>query len=105
MMTLHRSLCTLILMISAVATFAQWDDEYRMEIGGGVGVMSYEGDYNGSITSNMEPMGTVLLRRVLNPYMALAATVSYGKLKGSLRDVTTYYPEEQNLPAAYPYPA
>ena len=101
MMTFRRSLCTLILLITAVAAFAQWEDEYRMEIGGGVGMMSYEGDYNGSITSNMEPMGSVLLRRVFNPYMALAATVSYGKLKGSLRDVATYYPEQQNLPVSF----
>lgn len=101
MMTFRRSLCTLILLITAVAAFAQWEDEYRMEIGGGVGMMSYEGDYNGSITSNMEPMGSVLLRRVFNPYMALAATASYGKLKGSLRDVATYYPEQQNLPVSF----
>ena len=101
MMTFRRFLCTLILMITAVTAFAQWEDEYRMEIGAGVGMVSYEGDYNGSIISNMEPMGSLLLRRVFNPYMALAVTASYGKLKGSIRDVMTYYPEQQNLPVSF----
>lgn len=33
----------------ASALNAQTDDQYRMEIGAGVGLMSYQGDFNGSI--------------------------------------------------------
>ena len=101
MMTLRRSLCTLILLVSTVAMFAQWDDEYRMEIGGGVGMMSYQGDFNGSITQNMEPMASLLVRRIFNPYMGLAAVLSYGTLKGSSRDVETYYPAWQTAPYSF----
>ena len=45
------------LLIAALATAlhatAQTDDIYRMEVGGGVGIVAYEGDFNGSIDSGM----------------------------------------------------
>ena len=55
--------------------------------------MSYEGDFNGSILKNMQPMASLVLRRIFNPYMGLKLTGSYGKLKGSSKDVQTYYPD------------
>ncbi len=91
-----------ILMFSPVfCAFAQSDDEYKMEIGAGAGMVSYEGDFNGSILKNMQPMGSLVLRRVFNPYMGLKLDLSYGKLKGSSADVKTYYPELDGNPVEF----
>ena len=72
---------------------AQSDYQNRMEIGAGVGVVTYQGDLGGSLTKNMQPMASVVLRRVFNPYMALKFSAAYGKLKGSSADSNTYYPD------------
>lgn len=77
---------------------AQSDYQYRMEIGAGVGVVTYQGDFGGSITKNMQPMASVVLRRVFNPYMALKFSAAYGKLKGSSADSNTYYPDYATSP-------
>ena len=84
---------TLLLAATATTAAAQTDSEYRMEIGAGIGTMAYEGDFNGSILSNMQPMASAVLRRVINPYMALKLSAAYGKLKGSSKDVKTYLPD------------
>ena len=45
-----------ILMLLPAMTYAQGDVEYRMEIGGGLGLLSYQGDFNGSLFKNQQPM-------------------------------------------------
>lgn len=80
---------------------AQTDDEYLMEIGGGVGLTGYLGDFNGSITKNMQPMASVVLRRMFNPWNGLKLNVTYGKLKGNSADVDTYYPELDDNPVEF----
>lgn len=83
----------LILMLMHVAMLrAQDAPEYRAEVGAGIGLVTYEGDLNGSITKNMQPMGSLLAKYRINPRMALALNISYGTLKGSSKDVKTYYP-------------
>ena len=77
---------------------AQSDYQYRMEIGAGVGVVTYQGDLGGSLTKNMQPMASMVLRRVFNPYMALKFSAAYGKLKGSSADSNTYYPDYATTP-------
>lgn len=94
--TLNIVLTALLLSIASVPANAQTDYEYRMEIGGGVGLMAYEGDFNGSIQHNMQPSASLMLRRVMNPYMDLRLAASYGKLKGSSKDVKTYLPQYQD---------
>lgn len=91
---MHKALL-LILLFVATGAAAQTDDQYKMEIGGGVGVVSYLGDFNGSPLSNAQPFGTLVLRRIFNPYMGLRLAATYGKLKGSSADVSTYYPDYQ----------
>lgn len=91
---MRKTLLATLLLLSALSLRAQQDDEYLMEIGGGVGMVSYEGDFNGNVLKNMQPMGSVVLRRILNPYMGLRLTGSFGKLKGAAADVKTYYPDE-----------
>ena len=87
--------CLGLLMALALHTAdlrAQTDDQYKMEIGAGVALVSYEGDYNGGIFSNMQPGASVILRRIFNPYMGLRLAATYGKLKGNANDVKTWFP-------------
>ena len=95
---MHRWLLTILLTALAAQVSAQGDVEYRMEIGAGGGMVSYEGDFNGSPLRNMQPMGAVVLRRLFNPYIGLRLAASYGKLKGSSADVETYYPDYAETP-------
>ncbi len=83
----------IILIISATSMSGQTDDDYRMEIGGGLGLTGYLGDFNSNITKDLKPMFTVVLRRNIDHFMALKLTMSYGKLKGSSAGVDTYYAE------------
>ena len=85
-----------LLMAATTQVMAQADEEYRFEVGGGIGLVSYLGDFNSSITGSIQPMGTLLLRRVINPYMDVTATLSYGQLKGSTSGMETWYPEYQD---------
>lgn len=83
-------------------TFAQTEPEYLMEIGAGAGLMSYEGDFNGSVLKNMQPSAAIVLRRLLNPRMGFKFQLDYGKMKGS-SDVDTFYPEYTNLQENYTF--
>lgn len=91
-----KQLLVILLLFSGAAPMAaQTDDEYLMEIGAGAGLVSYEGDFNGNIFKGAQPIGSVVLRRNFNPYMGLKLMGSYGKIKGSSKDMDTYYPEFQ----------
>jgi opacity protein-like surface antigen len=98
---MRRLLFFILFIITVTASSAQDDMEYKMEIGGGVGMMAYEGDFNNSITKDMQPSASVILRRVISPYMDLRANISYGKVKGSSKDATTYFPDQQSTPVEF----
>lgn len=98
---MNKLLVTVILALTALAAKAQTDPEYRAEIGGGVGLVSYQGDFNGSILSNMQPAGGLVAKYRFNPRMGLALNVTYGKLKGSSDGVGTWYPELQDSVASF----
>ena len=91
---MRKGLVTLLMLCATLPASAQQDDEYLMEIGGGVGMVSYQGDFNGKITSGMQPAGAIVWRRLLNPYMGFRVTGMMGKLKGDATRVETYYPDE-----------
>lgn len=91
---MRKGLVTLLILCATLTASAQQDDEYLMEIGGGVGMVSYQGDFNGKITSGMQPAGAIVWRRLLNPYMGFRVMGMMGKLKGDATRVETYYPEE-----------
>lgn len=88
-------------MLHAVALQAQDEPEYRMEIGGGAGVMTYEGDFNGNLLKGMQPMGALTAKYRMNPRMAWAANVGVGKLKGSSANVETWYPDLRDNPIEF----
>ena len=97
MCTAHRKRTMATLVAAAcmftLAASAQEDDMYKMEIGAGIGMVSYEGDFNGNITKNAQPGASIVLRRVFNPYMGLKLNLLYGKLKGDSNGASTYYPD------------
>lgn len=64
-----------------MAVRAQDDPQYRMEIGAGVGVMTYEGDFNGNVLGDMQPAGFLVGRYNFDPYKDLKLSVGFGKIK------------------------
>lgn len=100
-MTMKKILTLLLMTLTFATAKAQTDEEYRMEIGAGVGLVSYEGDFNGSVLSNMQMGASFVLRRIFNPYMGLKMAAMYGKLTGSSKDVKTYYPDFVGNPYSF----
>jgi hypothetical protein len=90
---MRKLLLMLMVLLLAARMSAQDDPQYRMEIGAGVGTVSYEGDFNGNVLKNMQPMFSALWRYNFDPYKDLRLSATYGKLKGSSKDVDTYYPD------------
>ena len=80
-------------LFSLFTASAQTEPEYKLELGGGLGLVSYQGDFNSSVFKNQQPMFTLLAKYKFDPRRALALNVSYGQLKGSSKDAKTYYPE------------
>ena len=98
---MRKLLVCLVLLTGAVGMRAQDEPEYKMEIGAGVGTVTYLGDYNGNLLNNMQAMGTLLAKFKPNPRMAWTASIGYGTLKGSMTDEKTWYPEAQQLPQTF----
>ena len=90
---MRKLLLMLMVLLPAARMSAQDDPQYRMEIGAGVGMVSYEGDFNCNVLKNMQPMFSALWRYNFDPYKDLRLSATYGKLKGSSKDVDTYYPD------------
>lgn len=82
----------LMSLVATVKVVAQDDVEYRMEIGAGVGATAYQGDFNDGLFKGMQPSGAVVFRAVMNPYMAVRVSGMYTKVKGDVKNVSTYYP-------------
>lgn len=82
----------LLLALCYTMSYAQDEAEYKWDIGGGVGMVSYIGDFNGNPFANPQPAASIVLRRVWNPYTALKMSVTAGKIKGKYNISDTYYP-------------
>ena len=98
---MRHALVYILLLTAILGVKAQEDPEYRMEVGAGVGLVNYLGDYNGSLVKDLQPMGSLLAKYRPNPRMAWALNASYGTLKGTIADAGTWYPDEQQLPATF----
>ncbi len=98
---MRRGFILFVLVFAVTGISAQDEDEYKMEIGGGVGLVSYEGDFNGNILKYMQPAASIIARKILNPRMAIRMNVTFGKLKGSSADVDTYYPDYHESPITF----
>ena len=85
--------CWMLLLMMTVSVQAQMEPEYRLEVGGGIGAVTYLGDFNSNLFRDMQPMGSLLAKYRIDPRQALAVNISYGKLKGSASNEKTYYPD------------
>ena len=84
-----------ILLLAAVGAKAQTEPEYRLELGGGVGLLTYLGDFNTNLMKNTQPIFSLLAKYKFDHRQALALNVSYGTLKGSAKYEKSYYPNVQ----------
>lgn len=91
----------IFLLLLPFTSFAQDEPEYRMEVGGGLGLVAYEGDFNANLLKGMQPMGALTAKYRMNPRMAWAANLGVGKLKGSSEHVDTWYPELRDNPIEF----
>lgn len=98
---MRHALVIITLLLSVFTARAQEDPEYRMEIGGGIGLVAYQGDFNGSLMKNMQAMGSVLARYRFNPRMGLAMNIGYGRLKGASDGTQTWYPAYSDTVVAF----
>ena len=89
-----RNAVVAILLMLVVGVKAQTEPEYRLEVGGGIGMASYQGDFNGQLFKNPQATFSLLAKYRFNPRVALAMNVSYMKLKGSAKDVKSYVPAQ-----------
>lgn len=85
--------CWMLLLMMTVSVQAQMEPEYRLEVGGGIGAVTYLGDFNSNLIRDMQPMGSLLAKYRIDPRQALAMNISYGQLKGSSSNEKTYYPD------------
>lgn len=89
------------LLCTAMAVQAQDEPEYRLEVGGGLGLVAYQGDFNSSLLKGMQPMAALTAKYRMNPRMGWAANLGFGKLKGSSDNVDTWYPELHDNPITF----
>lgn len=85
----------LLLFAHNTVSSAQDDVEYRMEIGAGMGMTAYQGDFSSSVVKNMSFAGGVVFRRIINPYMAIRVAGTYTNVRGSAEGNSTFYPDLQ----------
>lgn len=83
---------TVLMLFVSLCAHAQDEPEYKAEIGVGAALVAYQGDFNGSLTKNMQPMGALVAKYRPNPRSAWALNIGFGKLKGSSENTATWYP-------------
>lgn len=91
---MKRIVLITMMVLPVLYAKAQEADYYRMEIGGGLGLWNYLGDFNGNILKGFQPQITAMWKYLPNERMAIKTELSYGKVKGDTKNVTSYLPEE-----------
>ncbi len=90
---MKQFIVSVLLSFLALSVMAQGEPEYRLELGAGVGMATYEGDFNDGLLKNMNPLGELVVKYKPNPRMVWAANIGYTQLKGDSRKSDTYYPD------------
>lgn len=84
---------TLALAMASTPMLTQTEPEYRAELGAAVGLAAYQGDFNASLTKNMQTAFALVGKYRYNPRASLSLTVASAKLKGDSKGTQTWYPE------------
>ncbi len=82
-----------ILSVFIMTSVCAGDDlEYKMDIGGSLGLCYYLGDANSTPLRGSSVMAAINLRRNFNPRMALKTSLSFGRFSGTTKGY--YFPRE-----------
>lgn len=92
---------TVLMLFVSLCAHAQDEPEYKAEVGVGGALVAYQGDFNGSLTKNMQPMGALVAKYRPNPRSAWALNIGFGKLKGSSENTATWYPATSDTTIAF----
>lgn len=78
-----RTALVICCLLLSLASHAEEEVEYKMDLGAGLGGCFYMGDANGSPFANLSAMGAFTARRIFNPRMALKANLAFGHIHGT----------------------
>ena len=92
LMLRHLIIILFIITAAPATSLAQDEPIYRREIGVGIGMTTYLGDFNGSLTKGMQPAASLVYRHNLSVFSAIRADMGFTQLKDSSTNSTTYYP-------------
>ncbi len=98
---MKQQIVSVILSCLSLTAMAQGEPEYRLELGAGAGMATYEGDFNNGLLKNMNPLGELVVKYKPNPRMAWAANIGYSQLKGNSRKSDTWYPDLAQNPVDF----
>lgn len=90
-----RYLATAIALLLSIVATAQ-ETEYKYEFGIGIGGSAYLGDADGKVLKQLQPTVSAIVRRVLNPHMAIKFDLAVGGVKGTTEKQEQFYPETSN---------
>lgn len=87
-----------MLFLTYVSTPANAQEDYRFDIGGGLGMTGYLGDANSANLFQMPGWDAELLfRYILNPRINLKTNFYVGSLRGDSSKMDNVFPEGQNF--------
>jgi hypothetical protein len=88
----------IIAIISALAPGLKAQEDYRFDIGGGLGMTGYLGDANtANLLKNPSWDAEVLFRYIANPRWGFKTNFYVGGLKGDSQQMTNVFPEQQTF--------
>ena len=89
----------IILLLTALlglASQAKAQEDYRFDIGGGIGMTGYLGDANtANLWQHPGVDGTLLFRYLHNPRFAFKSNLYVGTLSGNSADMTNVFPNAE----------
>ena len=91
------------MLLTTLDLHAQEDPEYKLELGAGVGMMTYQGDFSSSLVKHAQTAFSVVGKYRFNPRMDLSLRVPHGKLKGNAEGLKTWYPSQIDPKYAFSY--
>lgn len=91
---MKKLIAVIVILLQCSIAYSQEADYYRMEIGGGVGVWNYLGDFNGNLLKGFQPQVSAMWKYLPNERMAIKADFSFGNIKGNASDAKGYLPAE-----------
>lgn len=97
-MTPRAAIASLILGAAAAAAPAYAQEDFRFDIGGGIGMTGYLGDANTSnLWSSPSVDAELLLRYIVNPRWALKTNFYVGGLRGNSAKMTNVFPDDRTF--------